>query len=88
MFHFFSAIAEYERNRLRERTLAGLAAAKAGGRVGGRSTKMTPDKAATDHRMRSEKRTISDIAKTIDVSEATAVRELARRRKGLQAPKE
>lgn len=42
MFHFFSAIGEYERNRLRERTLAGLAAAKAGGRVGGRSTKMTP----------------------------------------------
>jgi DNA-binding MurR/RpiR family transcriptional regulator len=38
--------------------------------------------------MRSEKRTISDIAKTIDVSEATVVRELARRRKGLQAPKE
>jgi DNA invertase Pin-like site-specific DNA recombinase len=86
MFHFFSAIAEYERNRLRERTLAGLAAAKARGRVGGRPTKMTADKAATAHRMRSEKRTIRDIAKTIDVSEATVVRELARQRKSLQAP--
>ena len=85
IFHFFSAIAEYERNRLRERTMAGLAAAKARGRVGGRPTKMTPDKATTAHRMRSEKRTIRDIAKTIEVSEATVVRELARQRKSLQA---
>lgn len=85
IFHFFSAIAEYERNRLRERTLAGLAAARSRGRVGGRPTKMTPDKSAIAHRMRSEKRTIRDIAKTIDVSEATVVRELARQRKSLQA---
>lgn len=88
MFHFFSAIAEYERNRLRERTLAGLAAAKARGRVGGRPTKMTPDKSATAHDMRSKNRSIRDIAKTIDVSEATVVRHLARQRKGLQAPQE
>ncbi|HAP91498.1 MAG TPA: resolvase [Arthrobacter bacterium] len=88
MFHFFSAIAEYERNRLRERTITGLAAAKARGRVGGRPTKMTPDKAATAHRMRGEKRTLRDIAKTIDVSEATVVRELARQRKRLQVPQE
>jgi DNA invertase Pin-like site-specific DNA recombinase len=85
MFHFFSAIAEYERNRLRERTMAGLAAAKARGRVGGRPTKMTPDKADTAHRMRGEKRTIRAIAETIEVSEATVVRELARQRKSLQA---
>ncbi|WP_456506462.1 recombinase family protein [Arthrobacter sp. UYCu723] len=88
MFHFFSAIAEYERNRLRERTMAGLAAAKARGRVGGRPTKMTPDKSDTAHRMRGQKRTIRDIAKTIEVSEATVVRELARQRKSLQAPQE
>jgi IS30 family transposase len=49
---------------------------------------MTPDNAATAHRMRGEKRTIRDIAKTIDVSEATVVRELARQRKSLQAPQE
>lgn len=88
MFHFFSAIAEYERNRLRERTNAGLAAAKARGRVGGRPTKMTPDKADTAHRMRGQKRTIRDIAKAIEVSEATVVRELARQRKSLQVPQE
>jgi hypothetical protein len=88
MFHFFSAIAENERNRYRERTLAGLAAAKARGRVGGRPTKMTAEKAATAHRMRSEKRTIRDIAKTIDIGEATVVRELAGQRRSLQVPNE
>lgn len=84
MFHFFSAIAEYERNRLRERTLAGLAAAKARGRVGGRPTKMSPDKSATAYDMRAKGRSIRDIAKTIEVSEATVVRHLARQRKSLQ----
>ena len=69
MFHFFSAIAEYERDRLRERTMAGLAAAKARGRVGGPPTKMTTDKANTAHRIGGEKRTIRAIAETIEVSE-------------------
>lgn len=81
MFHFFSAIAEYERNRLSERTLDGLKAAKARGRVGGRPTKMTPDKSATAEDMRAKGRTIRDIAKTIDVSEATVVRHLSGARK-------
>lgn len=81
MFHFFSAIAEYERNRLRERTMDGLKAAKARGRVGGRPTKMTPDKSTTAQDMRAKGRTIKDIAKTIDVSEATVVRHLSGARK-------
>jgi len=36
IFHFFAAMAEFEANLIRERTAAGLAAAKARGRVGGR----------------------------------------------------
>jgi DNA invertase Pin-like site-specific DNA recombinase len=36
MFHVFGALAEFEREMLRERTLAGLAAARARGRIGGR----------------------------------------------------
>ncbi|WP_104111864.1 recombinase family protein [Arthrobacter sp. N199823] len=84
IFQIFSALAEYERNRLRERTMDGLIAAKARGRIGGRPTKMTPDKAATAHRMRGEKRTIKAIAETIDVSESTVVRELAKERKSLR----
>lgn len=36
MFHVMAAFAEFERNIIRERTMAGLAAARARGRVGGR----------------------------------------------------
>ena len=36
IFHIFGAIAEFERNLIRERTKAGLAAARARGRKGGR----------------------------------------------------
>ncbi len=35
-FHLFSALAEFERDLIRERTRAGLAAARARGRIGGR----------------------------------------------------
>lgn len=41
-FHLFSALAEFERNTIRERTRAGLVAARARGRVGGRPGKVTP----------------------------------------------
>ena len=41
MFHVFGALAEFERNLIRERTMAGLAAARARGRVGGRKEKLT-----------------------------------------------
>ena len=36
IFHIFGALAEFERDIIRERTMAGLAAARARGRVGGR----------------------------------------------------
>lgn len=39
MFHIMGAFAEFERNVIRERTMAGLAAARARGRIGGRPRK-------------------------------------------------
>lgn len=42
-FHLFAALAEFERNLIRERTAAGLAAARARGRNGGRPQKLTDD---------------------------------------------
>ena len=42
IFHVFAALAEFERNLIRERTHAGLAAARARGRKGGRRQKLTP----------------------------------------------
>jgi len=41
VFHIFAALAEFERNLIRERTVAGLAAARARGRKGGRKPKMS-----------------------------------------------
>lgn len=41
IFHVFAALAEFERNLIRERTIAGLNAARARGRKGGRKLKMT-----------------------------------------------
>ena len=41
IFHIFAALAEFERNLISERTKAGLKAARARGRKGGRKTKLT-----------------------------------------------
>src|ERR1700722_8392860 len=43
VFHMFSALAEFERSLIRERTQAGLAAARRVGRTGGRPPKLTDD---------------------------------------------
>jgi len=40
IFHIFGALAEFERNLIRERTIAGLAAARARGKLGGRPRKL------------------------------------------------
>ncbi|WP_425461029.1 recombinase family protein [Leekyejoonella antrihumi] len=44
VFGIFAALAEYERALISERTKAGLASARARGRIGGRPFKMTPAK--------------------------------------------
>ena len=43
-FRLFAMLAEFERDTIRERTIAGLASARARGRVGGRKPKMTAAK--------------------------------------------
>ena len=51
VFHVFGALAEFERELVRERTLAGLQAAPGPGRAGGRPALMTKDKTTTAQRM-------------------------------------
>src|SRR5437588_9602034 len=78
IFHMFGALAEFERDIIRERTNAGLAAARARGRLGGRPkahTLNTPKKVAMAQALYDNKNnTIDDICKTLHISRATLYR--------------
>jgi len=77
VFHVFGALAQFERELIRERTMAGLAAAKARGRVGGRPTVWTDAKLKTARAMRDNgEYDITSIAKVLGVSRASVYRAL------------
>jgi DNA invertase Pin-like site-specific DNA recombinase len=77
VFHIFGALAEFERELIGERTRAGLEAARARGRRGGRPTVMTPDKVATARQMYDSKGfTVEAIARVVGVSRASIYRHL------------
>jgi DNA invertase Pin-like site-specific DNA recombinase len=79
VFHVFAALAEFERDLVRERTSAGLAAARARGRHGGRPSVMTPHKLQVAQEMYASKQyTVAAIAKTLGVSRASIYRHLTR----------
>ena len=76
-FSIMGALAEFERDLIRERTMAGLAAARARGRVGGRPPVMTAEKAKVARQMYdSREHTVEAIAKTLGVSRKTIYRHL------------
>ncbi len=78
IFHIFGALAEFERDLIRERTNAGLAAARARGRVGGRPPVMTAQKIEVARQMYdSKEHTVEAIANTLGVSRKTIYRHLA-----------
>jgi DNA invertase Pin-like site-specific DNA recombinase len=70
--HIFAALAEFERELIRERSQAGREVAKAAGRLGGRPLKLTPEKrgAALAMRERGEM-TMSQIARALGVGRTT-----------------
>jgi DNA invertase Pin-like site-specific DNA recombinase len=77
VLHIFAALAEMERDLIRERTVAGLASARARGRVGGRPPVMTADKLAIARQMMaSGDYTVSAIASALGVSRKTIYRHL------------
>lgn len=77
IFHLFGALAELERDLIRERTRAGLAAARARGRLGGRPRKHS-DKVyvAAKTMADSSNDTIKDICKEMGISRTTYYRRL------------
>ena len=77
VFNIFAAIADFERQLVQERTQAGLAAARARGRVGGRPTVMTPAKIRTARRMLHDGETLTTVAAALSVSRTTLYRHLA-----------
>lgn len=76
VFNVFASIADFERQLVTERTRAGLAAAKARGRVGGRPTVMTPAKARTARRMLNDGEPLTAVAAALSVSRTTLYRHL------------
>ena len=76
VFHLFGALAEFERNLIRERTIAGLEAARARGRLGGRpEVTSASSKVAMAKKLYADKtNAIADICKTLNISRATLYR--------------
>ena len=78
IFHVFGAIAEFERSLIQERTSAGLKAARARGRVGGRPKTMDKNKLSIAKSLyRDGKTNVSMICKTLGVSRATFYRNIS-----------
>ncbi len=75
VFHIFGALAEFERNLIRERTQAGLLAARARGRKGGRPKSLTGKKVAMAQELYNNKQnSIAEICKSLNISRATLYR--------------
>jgi DNA invertase Pin-like site-specific DNA recombinase len=72
IFHMFGALAEFERNLLRERTMAGLAAARARGRLGGRRPKLNAKQRAHALTLYNSKtHTVAEICELMKITRQT-----------------
>ncbi len=86
VFHLFGALAEFERDLIRERTQAGLQAARARGRKGGRPKSLSEHKTALLYRLYDErKHSIKEICDILDISKSTLYAYLGRRKKPAQS---
>lgn len=77
IFHIFASLAEFERDLIRDRTKAGLAAARARGRLGGRPALLNGKKQELLKSLYQDKNnSIKDICEILNVSTATLYRKL------------
>src|SRR4051794_3623303 len=80
IFHIFGALAEFERDIIKEWTKAGLVAARARGRKGGRRVKLRPKDIAMVRKLYEEKQTpIADICRMFHISRMTLWRYVKRK---------
>jgi len=80
VFHIFSALAEFERSLIRERTQAGLKAARARGRKGGRPRKLDAAKTELLYQLYDEReRPVREICRLLGISKPTLYDYLIRR---------
>ncbi|NLZ97495.1 MAG: recombinase family protein, partial [Micrococcus sp.] len=79
VFHIFASLAEFEHDLIRERTNAGLAAARARGRTGGRPPLLTKEKLSTARKLYEQQdMTVAQIGEVLGVSRTTIYRALRR----------
>jgi DNA invertase Pin-like site-specific DNA recombinase len=77
IFHIFGALAEFERNLIRERTQAGLVAARARGNKGGRPKALTPRQILIAQSLYDDpKNSIPEICRTLKISKVTLYRSI------------
>lgn len=75
-FHVMAALAQMERELIRERTNAGLKAARARGRLGGRKPKMDASKVDVARRLLDSGVPATEVAKNLGIGRATLYRSL------------
>jgi DNA invertase Pin-like site-specific DNA recombinase len=76
IFHIFGALAEFERNLIRERTTAGLTAARTRGKRGGRPHALTARQLSIARELYEKRYPIADICRTLKISRATLYRSI------------
>lgn len=75
IFHVFGALAEFERELIRERTNAGLRAARSRGRRGGRPPKLNSQQIAMARKLMNDPSlNVGEICRTMQISRATLYR--------------
>lgn len=75
IFHVFGALAEFERELIRERTNAGLKAARTRGRLGGRPPKLTSKQIEMGQRLLNDPSvSVAEVCRTLQVSRSTLYR--------------
>ena len=83
IFHIFGALAEFERNLIKERTTAGLQAARTRGRLGGRPTLLSAKKIALLQELYESRdpkeRSIGEICRSLTISRATLYRHIRKK---------